>query len=523
MGLPVAVKGDLAAVGGGIPMVAAWTETMGMAVGLAEPYPVAVSLPVRVPPDERVELSAEFEPDVRLQHEQTFTTPRTFVSVYEGDYADALANYAGILARQGLPPAKPADSDYGAFWSSLGYGRDVTPAQMTGTIPKLKELGIGWAALDDRWARTYGDWEPRGDTFPGDSLRKVVQEFHRNAIKVLLAWFPLGVEDGEGREASRKYEVAQVVRDHPDWLILDKSGKHAHGTRGLAVLCPALPEVQEYYRALTTRFLRDWDFDGNRLEDVYSVPRCYNPRHHHKSPDDSIRAMGEVFKAIHSTARAIRPDSVTQIDPDGTLPNMAWLAYLDQGAAGDPANLQQARRRLQTYKALLGPRAAVSSGFAELLENAGGGSETAAASAYFASTLGTGGVLSTAFTWPESASRSGKFFLSPEKEVLWKKWFGLYAQRKLSSGGFLDLYRYGFDSPEGYVLRQDGKLYYAFFAPEPDKPWKGNIELRGLARRVQYRVFDYENQKELGTVESPVFTMPVEFTGHLLLEVSAKQ
>ena len=38
-------------------------------------------------------------------------------------------------------------------------------------------------------------------------------------------------------------------QEHPDWLILDKDGKHARMTRELAVLDPSLPEVQALLQA----------------------------------------------------------------------------------------------------------------------------------------------------------------------------------------------------------------------------------------------------------------------------------
>ena len=51
------------------------------------------------------------------------------------------------------------------------------------------------------------------------------------------------------------------------------------------------------------------------------------------------------------------------------------------------------------------------------------------------------------------------------------------------------------------------------YAPE----WKGEIELRGLENRG-YRVTDYENGKDLGTVQGPVASLEVAFQKHLLLE-----
>ena len=109
--------------------------------------------------------------------------------------------------------------------------------------------------------------------------------------------------------------------------------------------------------------------------------------------------------------------------------------------------------------------------------------------------------------------------LTSEKDTQWKKWIGLYNEKMLSRGNFLDLYVYGYDSPEAYVIEKDGKMHYAFFAP---KEFKGEVELRGL-KPGSYRVTDYVDGKELGKVDAVggVARMNVEFREHLLLEVRA--
>ncbi|PYV63491.1 MAG: hypothetical protein DMG95_06745, partial [Acidobacteria bacterium] len=264
-----------------------------------------------------------------------------------------------MLQKEGWTLPKPSSEAYNVSWCGWGYEFNVTPAQMIGTIPKLKDFGIKWATLDDRWFDTYGDWNPRSETFPGDSIKKMVQDFHKQGELVQLWWLPLGVEDGQGRWESHKYLVSKVVQEHPDWLILDKNGKHARMTRDLAALDPSLPEVQAYYKSLTEKFIRDWDFDGSKLDNIYTVPACYNPAHHHKSPQDSVNAMGEVYKTIFQTTRAIKPESVTQACPCGTPPSLAWLPFIDQAVTADPVGAVQVRRRIKMYKALLGPEAAV--------------------------------------------------------------------------------------------------------------------------------------------------------------------
>ncbi|MGE5205087.1 MAG: alpha-galactosidase, partial [Chlamydiota bacterium] len=139
----------------------------------------------------------------------------------------------------------------------------------------------------------------------------------------------------------------------------------------------------------------------------------------------------------------------------------------------------------------------------------------------FASTIGTGAVLGTKFTWPDYGPKFKTVQLTPEKEKYWKKWIGIYNSRMLSRGEFLNLYTYGYDVPEGYAIAKDGKMYYAFYAPENSPAWAGEIELRGL-KSGQYQVMDYESGKQLGTVNSQSPQLKVSFQEHLLLEVSPR-
>ncbi len=517
-----AVKGGY---GGGIPVVAFWTADVGEAIGHVETLPWTLSMPVKVEADGRVTASVKIPVNSVLKPGESYSSPRSFVSVYSGDFYEPLRMWSSVLQKEGWEIPKPSNEAYNVSWCGWGYEFNVTPAQMLGTVPKLKELGIKWATLDDRWFDTYGDWNPRAETFPGDSIKKMVDDFHKQGILAQLWWLPLGAEDGQGRWESHKYIVSKVAKEHPDWFILDKNGKHARMTRDLAALCPAVPEVQAYHKQLTEKFIRDWGFDGSKLDNIYSVPACYNPAHHHKSPQDSVNAMGEVYKTIFQTTRAIKPESVTQACPCGTPPSLAWLPFIDQAVTADPVGAVQVRRRIKMYKALLGPQAAVYGDHVELsaMTPVGNGDWSEHGSD-FASTLGTGGVPGTKFVWPDPGPKFKPVALTSEKDAHWKKWIGLYNEKMLSKGDFLDLYVYGYDSPEAYAIEKDGKMYYAFFAPSPRLPYKGEVELRGL-KPGSYHVVDYMDGKDLGTVQVEAGKAPrlkAEFKEHLLLEVSGK-
>jgi alpha-galactosidase len=508
--------------GGGIPVVAFWTSSVGEAIGHAETVPLKMSLPVKTLADGRVSAAVVFEGDGPLHPGDVLATPLTFLMVFHGDFFEPLSLYSRMLQKRGLSLAHPNASDYEANWCGWGYEMDFTPKQMLGTIPKLKELGLKWATLDAGWFKNRGDWEPRTDTFPNDSLQKVVKAYHDAGIRLTLWWIPLVVEDGHGKDVlnHRPYQLSRVAKEHSDWFILDKAGTPARATAGLGALCPAVPEVQQYYKRLTERFIRDWDFDGHKLDFSYTVPACYNPKHHHKSPNDSIQAVGDVYKIILETTRALKPDSVTQACPCGTPPSLAWLPFIDQAVTADPVGSQQVRLRTKMYKALLGPDAAVYGDHVELTEvilrntlnEVDKGRD-------FASAVGVGAVVGTKFTWPDYGSKFKIVELTPEKEAHWKKWIDLYNSKMLSRGKFLDLYTYGYDVPEAYAIEKDNRMFYAFYSPKKGKPWSGEIELRGL-QKGRYTVVDYENGATLGKLDSDHPRLAVSFVDHLLLEAN---
>ena len=502
-------------LGGGIPVTAFWNAATCASLGFLATG--ACALPVTSGPDGTT--AALVLPARTLAPHETWTSPRCYVSVHTGDFYDPLRLWSTLMGRS---PKTPPATAYEATWCSWGYGFDITPAQMEGVLPKLKDLGLAWATLDDRWFDAYGDWKPRPDTFPGTSLRDLVDRYHKAGVKVQLWWLPLAAEIPNGKGESHRYRQSRVAQDHPEWLVLDPAGRPALMVRDLAVLDPALPEVRAYFRAMAAGFIRDSGFDGFKMDNVYAVPPCFNPAHHHASPDESTRAAAEVYREIQEAVHALKPEAVIQICPCGTLPSADWLPFQDQGVTADPVGAVQVRRRIKILKALMGPAAAVFGDHVELSAmSREGHDDWYETGEDFASTLGTGGVVGTKFVWPPTGliPKSGPVDLTPAREATWRKWLALHDRKGLSSGTFLNLYTLGVDIPEGYAVAKDGILHYAFYAPGP---WRGEVELRGL-RPGTYRVRDYAEGRDLGTVTAAPGRPPrlaVAFTDHLLLEAA---
>jgi alpha-galactosidase len=493
--------------GGGIPVIYFWNKSFGISLMHVEPTPKDWFMPVKST-KEGVSAALELRQPVKLLPGESFSSLETVISIHTGDFFAPLALYRELLAGKGLKAPEPVPADYEPAWCSWGYEFDVTPGEMTGVLPALFDLGIHWLTLDDRWFDAYGDWNPRADTFPGgaEAMRRMNRTIHSAGAFSQLWWYPLCAEDGHGKWESHKYGFAQVYKEHPDWLVLNADGSVARNNRHLAMLCPALPEVQEHIRALTMRFIRDWGFDGHKLDNIYTMPACHNPAHHHARPEESTEAMAEAYRVIFETTRQLRPDSVTQICPCGTPLTFSLLPFTDQTVTADPTSSEQIRQRIKFYKALTGTTAPV---FADHVELSDGGRD-------FASEIGAGGIPSTKFIWPNDEKLHARlkqaWDLPVGKKAEWQKWFNLYNKHRPADGEYLNLYDIALDFPEAHAIRKGKYLYYAFYAPK----FHGSVELRGL-ERLTYRVVDYVREWELGTVKGESARLDVDFEGSLLL------
>ena len=485
--------------GGGTPVLDVWRRDWGLAVGHLAPVPKLVSMPLTVTAA-GARVAVDYNQTTTLRPGESFSTLETFVSVHRGDFFATLETYRRILAERGMTQARIPPAAYDPVWCGWGYERDFTIDQVLGTLPKARDLGLVWAVLDDGWQTALGDWYLDPAKFPrGDAdMIAFVKSIKAAGMKPRLWLAPLAAQPS-----------TELLRDHPDMLLLDKSGAPQDVTGWDSLfLCPAYPETVKWTTGLIRKIMGVWGFEGLKIDGQHlnGVAPCFNPAHKHARPEESVEKLQDLWKAVYEGATTINPDAVIEICPCGTSYAVYNMTQMNQAVGSDPLSSWQIRHKGKMVKALMGPSAAYAGDHVELSDS---GRD-------FASTIGIGAVASTKFTWPRDPNPESELLLTAPKEAEWRKWIALYNAKRLPEGAYLGgLYDIGFDKPEAHVIRKNDRLYYAFYADR----WSGPVELRGLGAG-RYAVTDYWTGRSFGIASAASPRLPVTFERFLLLDAT---
>ena len=486
--------------GGGIPMVCLWTPEINLSVGIAEPVLKLVSINVeRKGNRAQAFIRRDFDEPVLLQPGDTLRSYREFEMTGSGDFFNPLREFARYMHESfGYePPVSPADA-FEAVWCAWGYERNFTVDEVIGTLPKVAELGFKWVDVDDGYQICEGDWEAN-DRITDEGMKRITAAIHAQGLKAKLWWAPLAADPG-----------SRLASEHPEMLLVRKDGTHEDISWWDSwYLSPVNNFTRDYTLDLVDRFLLDWGFDGFKLDGQHlnlSEPD-YNPASGLSYPEEACERLPEFFKAVSDRAEADKSGAVVQVCPCGCAINFFYTPYMNQAVASDPTSSAQIRMKRKVYAAMC-PDLAY---YADHVELSDGGLD-------FPTQIGVGGVIGSKFTWPapNPTVKGDGYLLTPEKEAALRKWVGIYNDKKISTGRYLNLYDYGFDKPEAHVIEKDGAMYYAFYAPEWDG---GAIELRGLESR-EYTVTEYTaDEPRSFTVEGPDPLIHPVFKGAYLIEV----
>jgi alpha-galactosidase len=472
--------------GGGIPLTCLWRKDAGVSLGHISDVPQLISLPVNMKKeDKRAKICMErnMRDSVVIPAGHSFSTITSFVHVYSGDCFMPLREYSALMAKRGIIMPVSEPDAFESAWCAWGYERHFTTSEILATLPKVKELGIKWVTLDDGYQIAEGDWNLNKTKFPhGDiDMKRLVDSIHSYGLKAQIWWAPLAVDPG-----------TTFLKEHPDCIMTDKNGKpYDISWWNSYYMSPIDTDVIAETKRLVIKFIKYYGFDGLKLDGQHlnSVHPDYNPAHTPDDPDKANRMLPLFFKMIYDTARDLNPHALIQLCPCGDCFSLYNMPYVNQFVASDPQNSWQVRSKGYVLRAMA-PNTAYFGDHVELTDN---GND-------FRTQLGIGAVPGSKFTYPKNDPHVKEdYSLSPDKEKLWKKAFGIYMMTKISEGEYVPgYYDIGYDRPETHFIRKGDTLYYAFYA----KNYCGDLDIKGLDGNTSWRVYDYFTEKDMGQVDA---------------------
>lgn len=266
-------------------------------------------------------------------------------------WADAVREgSAWIAASSGFKPCRVPSAARDPFYSTwYAFWQDVRDDDVVREIREAASLGVTGAILDDGWqketSKSYysatGDWLPAAGRFP--DMRAHVDRVHAAGIRNYLLWLSVPFVGCESAAYARF------------------KGKFLKGDgQNVAVLDPRFPEVRQYLLETYVRCVKDWDFDGLKLDfidamvtdDDPGVRDGYAGRDCKTVPEGIDRLMTEV----HSRLAEIKPDVLIEFRQRYTGPAIRRYGNLLR-ATDCPYDLIGNRKRIADLRLTSGETA----------------------------------------------------------------------------------------------------------------------------------------------------------------------
>src|SRR5690606_31250049 len=282
----------------------------------------------------------------------------TFISISKGDYFANLSRYSELMKAKGLKFVEPEPAAFEPIWCAWGYGRTFTLDEVINTLPKVKELGIKWAVLDDGFQIAEGDWDADPKKFPKGNIeiKNLVDKIHSYGLKAKIWWTPLAADP-----------QSKALLENPDMRVFQRDEAPQFITWWDAYyLSPTKEITKEYTKETIHHFIKDLGFDGLKMDGQHM--NAVGPDYSLDNPEEAPEALPSFFQMIYDETRSIKPHAVVENCPCGTCMSFFNMASMNQAVASDPMSSWQIRLKGKTYKALM-PHIAYYGDHVELSDN----------------------------------------------------------------------------------------------------------------------------------------------------------
>ena len=227
---------------------------------------------------------------------------------------------------------------YGPLYSTwYTFHRELDEKRVEAEYARAAKLGMTTAILDSGWqqedssliAICNGDWDPAPNRFP--DMKAHVARVHAMGLKYMLWFGPPFM----GKRA-KNFERFKGMYHHVD-----------HKWSNCGFLDPRYPEVREYITERLVRAVRDWGFDGLKLDFLYDFQAMgQDPAKEKGYAGCDYRNISEATEAMMAEIRrrlvAVKPDVRLEIHMCYMTPSIC--RYGNQQHASDSCGSSAANR-----------------------------------------------------------------------------------------------------------------------------------------------------------------------------------
>lgn len=178
----------------------------------------------------------------------------------QGTYDEAFDKYFELYPRKNTGRVQ----HLAGYTSWYNYYQNINEEIILRDLQGLARAGknANIFQIDDGYETKVGDWDMDAAKFP-NGLAPIVERIHEQGLMAGLWYAPFAAQF-----------KANVIKNHPDWLIRNKHGRpviSGIAWGGFYALDFEKEEVREYIKAFFDKVFNEWHFDMVKLDFLYTA------------------------------------------------------------------------------------------------------------------------------------------------------------------------------------------------------------------------------------------------------------
>ena len=179
---------------------------------------------------------------------------------FQGAYDDVFDAYFALYPRKNTGRVQ----HLAGYTSWYNYYQNINEEIILRDLEGLSKAGknANIFQIDDGYETKVGDWDMDTVKFP-NGLAPIVEKIHAQGLMAGLWYAPFAAQF-----------KANVIKNHPDWLIRNKHGRpvvSGIAWGGFYALDFEKEEVREYIKSFFDKVFNEWHFDMVKLDFLYAA------------------------------------------------------------------------------------------------------------------------------------------------------------------------------------------------------------------------------------------------------------